>query len=63
MPATVLNCRKARHSFGWVPEIPIEQGIREVGAWLSNEISIESKSHIVIPRAVIDPAIVMPRRA
>jgi UDP-glucose 4-epimerase len=63
VPATVLNCRKARHSFGWVPEIPIEQGIREVGAWLSKEISAESKSHIVIPRAVIEPAIVMPRRA
>jgi UDP-glucose 4-epimerase len=63
VPATVLNCRKAKHSFGWVPEIPLEQGIREVGAWLSNEISAESKPHIVIPRAVIDPAIVMPQRA
>jgi UDP-glucose 4-epimerase len=63
VPATVLSCRKARHSFGWVPEIPIEQGIREVGAWLSKEISAANKSHIVIPRAVIDQAIVMPRRA
>jgi UDP-glucose 4-epimerase len=63
VPATVLNCRKARHSFGWIPEIPIEQGIREVGAWLSKEINIERKSHIVIPRPVIDPAIAMPRRA
>jgi UDP-glucose 4-epimerase len=63
VPATVLSCRKARHSFGWVPEIPMEQGIREVGAWLSKEMSAESKSHIVIPRAVIEPPIVMPRRA
>jgi UDP-glucose 4-epimerase len=63
VPATVLNCRKARHSFGWVPEIPLEQGIREVGVWLSNEMSAESKSQIVIPRGVIDPAIVIPQRA
>jgi len=56
VPATVLSCRKARNSFGWVPQIPIEQGIREVGAWLSNEIKAENKSQIIIPDAVIVPA-------
>jgi UDP-glucose 4-epimerase len=63
VPATVLSCRKARHTFGWVPQIPMEQGIREVGAWLSNEISAKSKSHVVIPQTVIAPATVMPQMA
>jgi hypothetical protein len=41
----------------------MEQGIREVGAWLSNEISAKSKSHVVIPQTVIVPATVMPQMA
>lgn len=61
VPATVLNCRKARHSFAWTPQIPIEQGIREVGAWLSNEMRVESNMHVVIPQAVIVPATLMPQ--
>jgi UDP-glucose 4-epimerase len=63
VPATVLSCRKARQSFGWAPQIPIEQGIREVGDWLSAEISAESKSQVILPRAVTIPATVLPRRA
>ncbi len=38
VPASVLSCRKARETFGWVPEISMEQGIRQVGSWLRNEV-------------------------
>jgi hypothetical protein len=39
------------------------QGIREVGAWLSNEIATENKSHVVIPQPIIVPGTVMPQIA
>jgi len=64
VPATVLSCRKVRQSFGWAPQIPLEEGIREVGSWLSKQMTAETtSSHVVIPQTVIIPAAVMPQMA
>ena len=63
VPATVLSCRKARNAFGWVPQIPLDQGIREYGAWLSKEINTESRAQITMPHAVIVAAASIPQTA
>jgi UDP-glucose 4-epimerase len=55
VPATVLSCRKAKRTFGWEPRINMEQGIREVGAWLSSEILPASHTP-VIPQPDIMPS-------
>jgi UDP-glucose 4-epimerase len=64
VPATILDCRKVKQSFGWSPQIPLEEGIREVGAWLSKQLAAEStSSHVVIPQTAIVPAAVAPQMA
>jgi UDP-glucose 4-epimerase len=64
VPASVLNCEKVKHSFGWSPQIPLEEGIREVGVWLTKQMIAENtSSHVVIPQAVIVPAAVVPQMA
>jgi UDP-glucose 4-epimerase len=55
VPATVLSCRKAKQAFGWAPQITMEHGIREVGAWLSNGI-IPVTQPQVVPQPAIIPA-------
>jgi UDP-glucose 4-epimerase len=55
VPATVLSCKKARQAFGWTPEITMQQGIREVGAWLSAE-SIAAAQPQVVPQPPAMPA-------
>jgi UDP-glucose 4-epimerase len=64
VPATVLSCRKVKQSFGWVPQIPLDEGIREVGAWLNKQMTAETTStHIVIPQNLIIPAAAIPQMA
>jgi UDP-glucose 4-epimerase len=58
VPTTVLSCRKARNAFGWQPQISMEQGIREVGTWLSSGI-IPLTQPQVIPQPAIIPAAVI----
>lgn len=55
VPATVLSCRKAKQTFGWEPRITMQQGIREVGAWLSSGI-LPATQTPVIPQPVIMPS-------
>ena len=63
VPATVLSCRKVKQSFGWVPQISIEEGIREMGVWLAEEVLTASKSRVIMPRPVIVPSVVVPQMA
>jgi len=62
VPATVLSCRKAKRTFGWEPQITMEQGIREVGGWLSSGV-ISSTQTPVIPQPAIIPAAVVAQMA
>lgn len=58
VPATVLSCRKAKHSLGWVPQIPLCEGIREVGAWLSNGIIPIAQPQIILQPAMVPAALI-----
>jgi UDP-glucose 4-epimerase len=62
VPATVLSCRKAKHTFGWQPQISMEEGIREVGAWLSSGIIPPTQTQI-IPQPAVIPAAVLAQMA
>jgi hypothetical protein len=62
VPATVLSCRKAKRTFGWEPQITMEQGIREVGDWLSSGV-ISPTQTPVIPQPAIIPAAVVAQMA
>lgn len=62
VPATVLSCRKAKQTFGWQPQITMEEGIREVGEWLSNGI-IPATQPPIIPQPAVIPAAVVAQLA
>jgi UDP-glucose 4-epimerase len=62
VPATVLSCRKAKQTFGWQPQISMEEGIREVGAWLSSGIIPPTQTQI-IPQPAVIPAAVLAQMA
>ena len=36
VPANVLDIRKARERFGWVPAVPLDDGIRKTWNWIRN---------------------------
>ena len=46
VPVSVLGCRKARDTFGWRPEIPMERGIQQVGSWLLHEVLPATTQHV-----------------
>ncbi len=47
-----LNCSKAQHELGWIPQVPFEQGVREVIDWIeSNWPMIQQESLVYTHKA------------
>ena len=49
---------RAKQTFGWQPQISMEEGIREVGAWLSSGIIPPTQTQIIPQPAIIPAAVV-----